>query len=64
MIGFKAALGAFWYVERFYLIGPHCKNESQLSIIWQKVMAGQTVTKHCPGHIKNGKRFRWIVFFK
>lgn len=39
----------------FYFIGPHCKNESQLSIIWQKATAGQTVTKHCPGELKNGK---------
>ncbi|CAF0804146.1 unnamed protein product [Rotaria sordida] len=35
------------------LDGPHCKNESQLSIIWQKAIAGQTVVKHCPGHVKN-----------
>jgi hypothetical protein len=39
----------------FILSGPHCKNESQLSIIWQKAIAGQTVIKHCPGRIKNGK---------
>jgi hypothetical protein len=44
-------------LKRFYSLGPHCKNESQLSIIWQKAIAGQTVIKHCPGHVKNGKRY-------
>jgi hypothetical protein len=38
------------------LEGPHCKNESQLSIIWQKAIAGQTIIKHCPGHLKNGRK--------
>ncbi|CAF2940230.1 unnamed protein product [Rotaria sp. Silwood2] len=38
------------------LDGPHCKNESQLSIIWQKALAGQTIVKDCPGHVKNGKK--------
>lgn len=38
--------------------GPHCKNESQLSIIWEKAHAGQTLTKHCPGHGKNGSVYR------
>ncbi|CAF5217123.1 unnamed protein product, partial [Rotaria magnacalcarata] len=40
------------------LDGPHCKNESQLSIIWQKAAADQTVVQHCPGHVKNGSVYR------
>ncbi|CAF3578226.1 unnamed protein product [Adineta steineri] len=40
------------------LEGPHCKNESQLSIIWQKAAAGEKVVKHCPGHVKNGSAYR------
>ncbi len=46
-------------IKIFFLLfslGPHCKNESQLSIIWQKAIAGQTVIKHCPGRAKNGRR--------
>ena len=35
-------------------LGPHCKNESHLSIIWQKATAGATVVKRCPGHVKHG----------
>lgn len=42
------------YEKHSYQLGPHCKNESQLSIIWQKVPAGKTITKDCPGHNKNG----------
>ncbi|UJR35373.1 hypothetical protein I4U23_028130 [Adineta vaga] len=38
--------------------GPHCKNESQLSITWPKVAAGQNVTEQCPGNAKSGKLYR------
>ncbi|CAF0780051.1 unnamed protein product [Adineta ricciae] len=40
------------------LDGPHCKNESQLSITWPKSVAGRNVTEPCPGNAKNGTLHR------
>lgn len=48
--------------KSFFQIGPHCKNESQLSIIWQRAHPGETITKACPGHSKNGTIERILRF--